>query len=283
MNFHTPPAVYVSHVKLDVSSMKDALAFYNGLLGFSVLEKNDREAHLTVDGKTSFLTLNIPDSPIEKKKTTGLYHFAILLSERSDLAALVIHLARNNLPIGAADHSVSEAIYFNDPDGNGIEVYVDRDPKTWVWVGGDVQMTTEPLDFEGIGKTLDSDQRWERMPESAVMGHLHLHVSDLTPAVPFYIKGLGLQIVSQLGGSAVFMSTNGYHHHVAVNVWNGTGAPQPEPGSVGLNTFTLVYPDHGTLNATVDRLREMEYEVYEEEDLIFSLDPSGNKIVMTAN
>ncbi|MFC3418479.1 VOC family protein [Salinicoccus hispanicus] len=280
MTFHTPPAIYVSHVKINVSDMESALAFYTRLLGFSILEQNDREVHLTADGKTCFLTLNVPDHPVEKKKTTGLYHFAILLSERSDLAALVIHLARNNVALGAADHSVSEAIYLNDPDGNGIEVYVDRPSETWLWRGDNVQMTTEPLDFEEMSKTLRPDQKWEKMPESAIMGHLHLHVSDLSPAVIFYTTGLGLEIVSEFMGSAVFMSTSRYHHHVAVNAWNGTGVPQPEPGSVGLDTFTLAYPDQDALDAAVKRLSSLGYDVSDEDHSMISVDPSGNKVKM---
>ncbi|GAB3062138.1 VOC family protein [Salinicoccus sesuvii] len=283
MSFHTPSSVHVSQVNLNVSSIESALPFYTDLLGFSILEENDRMVHLTVDGQTSFLTLNVPVLPIEKKKTAGLYHFAILLAEKSELAALVIHLAHNNIQLGAADHGVSEAVYFNDPDGNGIEVYVDRNPETWTWSGGNVQMVTDPLDFDGLAKTLKSDQKWRKMPTSTVMGHLHLHVSDLSKAVPFYTEGLGLDIVSRVGESAVFMSSSQYHHHIAINIWNGAGAPQPEAGSVGLKSFTLSYPNQDTLDAATARLEKMGYEVFEEDGLTVTQDPSGNRVGIISN
>ncbi|MCG1009423.1 VOC family protein [Salinicoccus sp. ID82-1] len=283
MNFHTPPLTYVSHVKINVSDMQAALNFYTGLLGFSILEQNGNEVHLTADGKTSFLSLTVPEHPIEKKKTTGLYHFAILLQNRSELAALLVHLLQNDLEVGAADHNVSEAIYVDDPDGNGIEFYCDRSPDQWTWARNHVVMTTDPLNFEDMATTMAPGQKWEKMPESAIMGHLHLHVSSLAPATNFYTECLGLSVVSHIHGKAVFMSTGKYHHHIAINVWNGTDAPQPEPGSVGLDTFTLSYPDQDALDAAVERLRKMKYEVSTADQMVTSIDPSGNRVIMAVS
>lgn len=283
MNFHTPPATHVSHVKINVSDMKEALNFYTGLLGFSILEQSDKDAQLTTDGKTSILSLHEPENPVEKKRTSGLYHFAILLPERADLAAVTIHLAKNDVRLGASDHLVSEALYLNDPDGNGIEIYRDRRPEEWSWNGSRVEMTTDPLDFENLVKSLEEGQEWQGMPEGTVMGHLHLHVSDMPSAVKFYTEGLGLKIVAEFPGQAAFMSSEDYHHHIAVNVWNGIGAPQPEPDSVGLNAFVMSYPDKAALNAAAKRLEDLGYEVGSEDGATVSYDPSGNKVIMTTD
>ncbi|KIH69902.1 VOC family protein [Salinicoccus roseus] len=281
MNFHKSPATHVAHVKINVSDMKEALNFYTGLLGFKVLEQNGKDVQLTADDKTSILSLHEPENAIEKKRTSGLYHFAILLPERADLAAITIHLAKNDVRLGASDHLVSEALYLNDPDGNGIEIYRDREPEEWSWNGPRVEMTTDPLDFENLVESLEEGQEWQGMPEGTVMGHLHLHVSDMPSAVKFYTEGLGLKVVAEFPGQAAFMSSEDYHHHIAVNVWNGIGAPQPEPGSVGLNEFIMNYPDEASLNAAAKRLEDLGHEVISKDGTTVSYDPSGNKAILT--
>lgn len=135
MHFHRKPITFVSQVNLNVQNLERALEFYQNIIGFKVLEQTETSAQLTANGKTALLSIEQPKDVIPKQeRTTGLYHFALLLPKRSDLASIVNHFATVNLPLGASDHLVSEALYLSDPDGNGIEIYVDRDPSKWDWI-----------------------------------------------------------------------------------------------------------------------------------------------------
>ena len=228
MGFHTKPTTFVGHVKIKVENLERSLTFYQEVLGFDILERTNSTAKLTTDGKTSILSLEQPENVIPKQgRTTGLYHFAILLPERSDLANIVVHFVEKGIRFAASDHLVSEALYLDDPDGNGIEIYSDRDPSVWKWDSNEVAMTTIRLDIQNLLTSIKPGEKWEGMPQGTVMGHIHLHVAELEKTEEFYIKGLGLGVVNRFAGQALFMSDEKYHHHVAINVWNGVGAPKP--------------------------------------------------------
>jgi catechol 2,3-dioxygenase len=277
--FHQKPTTFVSHVKIKVESLQRSMKFYQEILGFDILEQTSTSAMLTTDGKTSILSLEQPENVIPKQgRTTGLYHFAILLPERSDLANIVVHLAKNGVPLGSSDHLVSEALYFNDPDGNGIEIYIDRDPSVWTWTGEEVAMTVDPLDFENLMTSAVPGKSWEGMPAGTVMGHIHLHVSELQKTEEFYVQGLGFDVVNRFGGQALFLSTEKYHHHIGVNVWNGVGAPTPAQNCVGLESFTLILPNEDVRSQTISNLKQVGAEVIEENNKCFTADPSGNRI-----
>ncbi|WP_066186293.1 VOC family protein [Gracilibacillus timonensis] len=278
MQFHQKPTTYVSHVTIKVSSLERSLSFYNELLGFKILERTTTTASLTTDGVTAILTLEQPDNAQPKKhRTTGLYHFAILLPTRKDLANFIYHSAEAGLALASADHLVSEALYFNDPDGNGIEVYRDRAPDTWVWKDAQVEMTVDPLDIEDLLKEGERGA-WRGLPVQTVMGHIHLHVTDLSESKDFYEKGLGFETVSQLGNQALFISTGNYHHHIGLNTWNGYDAPAPAADSVGLRSFTVLYPDEEALIRVVNHLQAIDAFVQMEKDVFYTKDPSGNVI-----
>ncbi|WP_020006240.1 VOC family protein [Salinicoccus albus] len=278
MNFHKAPATHVQHVKINVSDLERSVEFYTNTIGFKILEQDKNSASLTTDGKTSILSLYQPSHPQPKGRTSGLYHFAILLPERKDLAAITMHLARKQMRLGSADHDVSEALYMSDPDGNGIEIYIDRDPEAWTWHGDQVNMVTEPLDAEGLLKDFNPSGEWHGLPEDTVMGHLHLHVADLDSTLKFYTEGLGMNIVCKFGGQAIFMSTEDYHHHIAINLWHGADAPAPETDSVGLNTYTLKYPNAEARDAAVSRLENSGVSTADKGDSVFAQDPSGNHV-----
>ncbi|WP_338469765.1 VOC family protein [Niallia sp. XMNu-256] len=281
MGFHSKPTTFVGHVKIKVENLERSLTFYREVLGLDILEQTSSAARLTTDGKTSILSLEQPENVIAKQgRATGLYHFAILLPERSDLADIVVHLIDKGIRFGASDHLVSEALYLDDPDGNGIEIYSDRDPSTWKWEGNNVAMTTIRLDIENLLTCAKSGKAWKGMPEGTVMGHIHLHVADLDQAEEFYIKGLGLDVVSRFAGQALFMSDEKYHHHVAVNVWSGVGAPRPAENSVGLESFTLVYADEEARQAAINQLQQIGASVLKEENEWITQDPSGNRVVL---
>lgn len=279
MGFHRKPTTFVGHVKIKVENLIRSLKFYQEVIGFDVLEQTDTTAILTSDSKTSILSLEQPVNVIPKQgRTTGLYHFAILLPERSDLANIVIHLVNKRIKFGSSDHLVSEALYLDDPDGNGIEIYIDRDASKWSWEGQEVAMTVDPLDFENLLTTVKPGKTWQGMPEGTVMGHIHLHVSELKRTEEFYVRGLGFDVVNRYGGQALFLSSGKYHHHIGVNTWNGVGAPTPSQNSVGLHSFTLILPNEEARNQVVSNLEKIGANVIEENNKLKTHDPSGNKI-----
>ena len=279
MGFHSKPTTFVGHVKIKVENLNRSLKYYQEVIGFDVLEQTDTTAKLTSDGKTSILSLEQPVNVSPKQgRTTGLYHFAILLPERSDLANIVIHLVNKGIKFGSSDHLVSEALYLNDPDGNGIEIYIDRDPSEWSWRGQEVAMTVDPLDFENLLTTIEPGKTWQGMPEGTVMGHIHLHVSELKRTEEFYVRGLGFDVVNRYGGQALFLSSGKYHHHIGVNTWNGVGAPTPPENSVGIHSFTLILPNEEARNQIVSNLKQIGTNVIEEKKKFITHDPSGNTV-----
>ncbi|MRG88339.1 VOC family protein [Salinibacillus xinjiangensis] len=276
--FFQAPTIYVGEVNINVTDLGQSLEFYQHILGFKVLRQTDSKAVLTADGKTPLLTIEQPEDVLPKQaRTTGLFHFAILLPSRSDLSAFLRHIVQTKFRygLGASDHYVSEAIYLSDPDGNGIEVYRDRPSSEWNWSNGEVEMATVELDAQGL--LAESTDEWKGMPNGTIMGHIHLHVSDLKTTEDFYVNGLGFDIITTYPG-ALFASTGGYHHHLGLNVWNGTGIPAPPENSVGLNWYTLIFPDEESRAKVVTQLKQKGMTVNEQQDRYAVKDPSGNLI-----
>ncbi|WP_413375783.1 VOC family protein [Alkalihalobacillus sp. 1P02AB] len=279
MNFHRKPTTFVGQVNLKVLDLERSLTFYKEIIGFKILEQTERTAKLTADGKGVLLSIEQPVDVIPKQqRTTGLYHFALLLPNRSDLGKILKHFLQIKYPIqGAADHLVSEAIYLADPDGNGIEVYSDRAPSRWTWEHNEVVMPSEPLDAEELLAEAQGGS-WNGLPRNTLMGHIHLHVSDLEENRKFYVEGLGFEVVSRYGNQALFISDGRYHHHIALNIWNGVGAPLPPVNSVGLESFTLMFPNEEKRSEIIEHLKRMGFIVTEENRSFITSDPSGNRI-----
>ncbi|MCR8843502.1 VOC family protein [Paenibacillus sp. SC116] len=277
MNFHREPNTFVGQVNLKVQNLERSLAFYQEVIGFQVLKQSATSAELTADGKTTLVKIEQPEQVIPKQpRTTGLYHFALLLPERSDLANIVRHFVELDVQIGAADHLVSEALYLSDPDGNGIEVYTDRNPGVWDWDNGIVAMTTESLDFPEL--MTNETGKWSGLPAGTIMGHIHLHVADLAKAEHFYTKGLGFEIVNRFGPQALFISTGKYHHHIGLNTWAGVGAPTPPVNSPGLESYAVVFPNDAERQRIIAQLKEIGAAVQEVNGRFITTDPSGNRI-----
>ncbi|TGB01376.1 VOC family protein [Halobacillus salinus] len=275
--FFQEPATYVDSVELNVTDLEKSLHFYKNVLGLQVMEQSDRHAALTADGRHPLVVIHQPARvTVKEKQATGLYHFAILVPERKDLARLIHHLAEQKIPLGGADHLVSEAIYFSDPDGNGIEVYHDRSSEEWAWNGSEVAMATDPLDTDGLLDLVK--ESWNGFPEETRMGHIHLHARELKGTLAYYTEGLGLDIANHSYPQAAFLSTEGYHHHVALNTWKGVGAPSPSLHSAGLRHFTLVYPGDLEREAALQRLEKMGHPSEKQDDAVYVTDPSGNSI-----
>ena len=278
MNFHREPITFVGQVNLKVQNLERSLAFYREVIGFEVIEQTDSSANLTADGKTVLLSIQQSNNLVPKQgKTTGLYHYALLLPKRSDLAEIVQHFREIGLRFGSSDHLVSEALYLSDPDGNGIEIYIDREPSEWDWDNGEVAMAVDPLNFADL-LSGGEQQPWKGLPAGTVMGHIHLHVSELVKTEEFYSKGLGFEVVNRYGEQALFISDGKYHHHIGLNTWNGVGAPAPSPNSVGLESFTIMFPNEEKKNKIIAQLKNIGASVTEENGLTIATDPSGNRI-----
>lgn len=277
--FHDKPNIYVTDLVLKVDDLKRSTEFYEKIMGFKILSETDNSIVFTVDGVTPIIKIIQPDNVIEKlPRRTGLYHFALLLPNRLQLGLFLKNIRNLGYPIrGGSHHGVSEAIYLEDPDDNGIEVYADVDSKSWRWEGDTVDMVTLPLDYDNLIEET-KDLQWEGAPSGAIIGHIHLHVSDLEESKKFYIDGLGFDVVMDIARSALFISSGGYHHHIGLNIWNGRGAqPLPE-NSVGMKYYTLTFPDIQTRQDTIDNLKRLGFSIIEEGNEIFTKDPSENLI-----
>ncbi|MEG0580411.1 MAG: VOC family protein, partial [Niameybacter sp.] len=175
MHFHEKPNTFVTNVEIKVSNLQRSLKYYQEVIGFKVLTEETTKATLTADGKTALLTIVQPKTVEEKTGlTTGLFHFALLLPTRPDLANIITHFRQTGVHFGASDHDVSEALYLNDPDNNGIEIYIDRPEEHWIWTADQVHMVTEPLNIPAI--LAEATGEWNGLPTHTVMGHIHLSV-----------------------------------------------------------------------------------------------------------
>ena len=278
-----PPETKIGPVALTVSDLDRSLRFYVNTLGFALIQRGDNEALLGAGGEALLSLAELPGARPKPPRTTGLYHFAILLPSRLDLGRSLRHLAETRWPLqGAADHLVSEALYLADPDGNGIEIYRDRPRSEWLHRAGQVQMGTDPLDIDGVlGELAQDGRQWEGLPADAVIGHVHLHVADLRQAEDFYCGVLGFDVMQRGYPGALFVSAGGYHHHLGLNTWAGARAPAPAPGSRGLRSFTIVLPDDAALAATLAAVAVAGLETGEDGGRVVVTDPSGNRAVLT--
>ncbi|MFD1864820.1 VOC family protein [Planococcus chinensis] len=282
MNFHVKPVTYVGEVGLKVLDLKEMIRFYKEIIGFEVLKETENAAVLGAGGQ-ALLKLEAGNGIVPKnQRYAGLYHFAILLPDRKELGKMLLHLHNNGVGIGSSDHLVSEALYLSDPEGNGIEIYRDREPEEWDWNGSQVVMAVDPVDAAGLVQAAEaSGEVFQGLPAGTVMGHIHLHVSDLVKAKDFYVNGLGFEVVSSLGGQALFLADQKYHHHIGLNVWNGIGIPALPENAAGLGYYTLVLENEEKRKATVSQLRDFGAEVEMQGDLVEVKDPAGNTIRLT--
>ncbi|HTO73602.1 MAG TPA: VOC family protein [Gemmatimonadales bacterium] len=243
--YRLPDSLALGPVHLQISDLDRSLDYYQRVLGLALLERAGDTARLASSGGTAPLVILHEQRgarPAPSRGRTGLFHFAILLPDRASLGRFVRHLGEVGASAGAADHLISEAIYLQDPDNLGIEVYADRARSEWRRVGRELVLVTEPLDFAGLVREAGATE-WGGMPLGAGMGHVHLHVGDLDRASAFYSEGLGLDRMTwDAYRGALFMSAGGYHHHLAVNLWAGSGATPPGKGDAQLLEWTIELP-----------------------------------------
>ena len=261
----------------DVGLLRD---FYERAIGLRAISSDGGVTALGTGEGPLVELLSEPDAPARPPRTTGLFHLALLVPTRADLARALRRVFEAGWHLsGASDHLVSEALYLSDPEGNGIELYRDRPREEWPHEGDEIAMATLPLDLEGLLAEPGVDADAPAMADGTVLGHVHLQVSDLGPASGFWVDALGMDVTASLYPGALFVSAGGYHHHVGLNTWAGVGAPRPPAGARGLDRFELVLPDAATATQARDRLAAVG-SVSDDGGAVE--DPSGNAVLVRA-
>jgi catechol 2,3-dioxygenase len=270
-------------VRLTVGDLDGTRDFYRDAIGLSELDRADGVVRLGANGEPIVELAGDPGAPARPRGTSGLFHLAILVPSRADLARALRRVAEAGWRLsGASDHLVSEALYLSDPEGNGIEIYRDRPRDEWPVRDGVLQMDTLPLDLDGVLGELRRENE-AGMPAGTRIGHVHLNVGDLSAAEAFYSGALGFDVTVRGYPGALFVSAGGYHHHLGLNTWTGEGAPPPPAGSRGLRQFEIDLPRADQLAAEEDRLREAGFEPTREGDRVRVTDPSGNEVVLSVS
>ncbi len=269
----------IGTVYLTVEDLDRQLQFYTQNIGLKLHRRDGDRAYLGAGG-ADLLALTQNATAPRAPRTAGLYHFAILVPSRLELAKTLAHLIQTRTPMqGFSDHAVSEALYLPDAEGNGIEIYRDRPRSEWPMDGDRLTMATLPLDLDNLLAEL-SDDEWNGLHADTIMGHIHLHVSHLEPAVDFYRDVLGMDLVMRYGAMAAFMSYDGYHHHVGLNTWAGVGAPQQPAGAPGLHHY-LLYVDDARYADIQSRIDAAGTPAEAQDNGLLVRDPSGNAILVT--
>lgn len=260
---------------LTVADLERSEAFYTSQVGLSVLARDATELTLGAD-RRPLLVLEEEPGAKPARGAAGLFHSALLLPERADLARWLAHAIRDRVALtGLSDHFVSEAIYLDDPDGHGIEIYADRPRSLWEGQVAE-RLTVEPLDVEALLGSLDEQPgTFDGVPRDTQMGHVHLRVSDIEGSIGFYHDLLGFELMADLGPDAAFFGASGYHHHIGANTWDSRGAPVAGPGAARLRKATILLPDGDSLGRVVDRLSSAGYAPEASDDTILVRDPSG--------
>jgi catechol 2,3-dioxygenase len=270
-------------VSLTVSDLDRSRAFYERAVGLRACELADGALALgTGDGRTLVELHGDPAAPVPRARATGLYHLAILVPTRRDLAAAFARLIHAGGPLhGASDHLVSEALYLSDPDGNGIEIYRDRPRDQWPRAKDTLQMATLPLDLRSLlGELSDPDSPERLAPTGSRIGHIHLQIAALHEAEGFYSGVLGFEVMVRSYPGALFVAAGGYHHHIGLNIWHSAGASPPPPGSIGLRSFEVELPGEQELGAVLGRVQATGIEIEQTGSGPLIRDPAGNAVVL---
>ena len=275
-----PAETRLGAVHLTVADLDRSVDYYEREIGLAVRERAAGRAALGTGGE-DLLVLDEEAGAKPADGFSGLYHFALLVPDRADLARWLVHAARDGVQlVGMSDHFVSEALYLRDPDHHGIEIYADRPRELWegqVWQ----RMTSLPLDTEDLVAVLDDAAAapFDGLSRRTVMGHVHLRVSEIASTVAFYADALGFALTAQLGAHAAFLSAGGYHHHLGANTWESAGAGQAPAGYASLRHATVVLPDADSRDALVERAGGA---VGENDGWPVIQDPSGNRLALVA-
>jgi catechol 2,3-dioxygenase len=280
---HIDAATTLGPVALTVSELDRSRGFYERSIGLRATEFDDGTLGLGVAGETPLIELRGDTAaPRLNRRATGLYHLAILVPTRLDLAFALARLAESRWPLdGASDHLVSEALYLSDPDGNGIEIYRDRPRADWTYVDDRLEMSTLALDLNDVlGELRVATELQAAAPSGTTIGHVHLQVADIPDAEAFYHGVLGFDVMARGYPGALFVSAGGYHHHIGLNTWHSAGAAPAPEGSVGLRSFAIDLPDQQQLAAVLARIDAASIPRTPVRGGVLVRDPVGNGVVL---
>jgi catechol 2,3-dioxygenase len=275
-----PADAGIGRVRLRVADLERSLDFYRDLLGLKVIREPAGEVALAGGGRELIVLQERPGIARRPRRprTTGLYHVALLLPTRIELGRTLLGLGNAGYELrGMSDHAVSESLYLDDPDGNGLEIYADRPRDQWPIEGGIVQMTVEPMDIEGVLAAAKQDPTpWSGLAPETVVGHVHLTVSRMEPAVAFYRDIVGFNEMMRIPSLAA-VSAGGYHHHLNLNTWAGEGAPRDTEDVAGLESWELRVPQEADRIALLQRLGAAG-ALTDSATGALALDPDGNRM-----
>jgi catechol 2,3-dioxygenase len=278
------PDTTMGAVTLRVGDLDRMIAYYRDAVTLDVISEQGGIAVLGRGGVPALVLQHAPELRNPEPRSAGLFHTAVLFDTQEDLAAAVYSVATRfpNSFTGSSDHLVSKAFYFTDPEGNGVELYWDRDRTEWSWAHGQIEMSTLYLDPNAfLREHLTEETVDGPRTGGATIGHVHLSVGDVTTAHDFYVGTLGFEVTSAFGSSALFVSAGGYHHHMAMNVWNSRGAGRRQP-TLGLGQVEIVLPDADGLAATDARLRHHGLQTADDGRTVTVSDPWNNTLVLRA-
>lgn len=276
-------ATRMGAVTLLVADLDRMTAYYRDAVTLTVLEQAAGRSVLG-RGTTPIVILeHAPELKHASPNSAGLFHTAVLFETEADLATAVYSTATRypNTFTGSSDHLVSKAFYFDDPEGNGVELYWDRDRTQWSWTHGRVEMTTlylDPNDF--LRSSLDETAVRTAAERPASIGHVHLSVGRIDAAREFYVNELGFETTAEVGNSALFVSAGKYHHHMAMNTWKSGGAGPRTPG-LGLGLVRIILPGEDDLGALGERLDHFRVKTADDGRTLRFNDPWANTIEVT--
>jgi len=264
-------------VTLFVADLDAMTAFYRDVITLQVLSAEGDSVVLGRAGNPIVILQHSPTLAHAAHGSAGLFHTAILFESQAALASALASVAQRapQTFTGSADHLVSQAFYLTDPEGNGIELYWDRDRSEWSWTHGQVEMATLYLDPNAFLQEHLSEATTDASP--AQIGHVHLSVGDVATARDFYVGRLGFDATASLGEQALFVSAGGYHHHMAMNVWNSRGAG-PRMPALGLGQVDLALPDADALGELGERLTHYGTQVADDGRTLTFSDPWNNTL-----
>ncbi len=273
-----PAGLRLGAAHLVVADVDRSVAWYQEALGLRVHRHEPAEAELG-DGFETVLVLHEDPRARPAGRHAGLFHYALLLPSREELARAAIRLSVTRTPIqGASDHETHEAIYLADPDGNGIELAADRPRASWPEHLGYAH-GPGALAFDDLLATVAGEEPSARVGEGLRMGHLHLHVGDVAEGLGFYAEVLGFELQAHMG-SAAFVSAGGYHHHLAFNVWRGRGVGPAPAHTAGLRWWTVELPEPADVARVRARVQDAGVPIESRPDGFLVRDPWGTALVV---
>ena len=272
--YHQQYNMYIKSVTLNVKDLNKSRQFYTSVLGLRIVNETQSRLELGANKDEVLLTLNEVKTATSGHRE-GLYHLAFLFPSKVALANTFIHMVEQHYPFaGAADHGVSEALYLQDPDGNGIELYYDRDVKDWPVKDGHLDMYTKMINLDALIKT--ATIKFDTVDPATIIGHVHLKTNSISEMFEFYVDLIGFQMMVVYGKEAIFIADAKYHHHLGINTWEKP-LDAHDPNQVGLQEMNLIIPSLKAMHF-IEKLKKNDIKIFNDGSGDFIIDPIGIKL-----